>query len=257
MQGYLFPLESAKICMNPKCFAVKTERWTRGLCDRCYQAACKSGEIKKYPREVRVCGRCGMVFEIRSSKSRYCSSKCQLETTAIRRRRVTMENEDKKRGRVCNMCPNAIPVSAKAQAKSCSVKCQQASWYEENERRLRSAAREWSLANPEKVIDYRHRRRSRKRNAPYEMNIDVLAVCERDNFECWICDTPVDMTLKHPNPLSKNLDHIIPLARGGTHTFNNLALSHSKCNLKKGTRVLDKVPRWWVDADANRMAAQS
>lgn len=35
----------------------------------------------------------------------------------------------------------------------------------------------------------------------------------------------------------KSIDHIRPLSKGGTHTWDNVQLAHLKCNIKKGNRV--------------------
>ena len=32
---------------------------------------------------------------------------------------------------------------------------------------------------------------------------------------CGICGQPVDFSLRYPNPMSKTVDHIIPINRGG------------------------------------------
>ncbi len=37
-------------------------------------------------------------------------------------------------------------------------------------------------------------------------------VAERDGWRCGICHRPIDSKLKHPDPWSLHIDHIIPLA---------------------------------------------
>lgn len=36
------------------------------------------------------------------------------------------------------------------------------------------------------------------------------------------------------------LEHIIPLAKGGSDRYDNLALSHERCNQEKGSKVISK-----------------
>ena len=62
-------------------------------------------------------------------------------------------------------------------------------------------------------------------------------VFERDGWICGICAEPVDRTLAHPNPRSASLDHLVPLSRGGAHTYDNVRATHLTCNLKKGVRI--------------------
>lgn len=62
-------------------------------------------------------------------------------------------------------------------------------------------------------------------------------VYERDGWICQVCGLLVDPALRHPNRMAASLDHRVPLARGGTHTFANCQLAHFSCNARKGARV--------------------
>ena len=54
-------------------------------------------------------------------------------------------------------------------------------------------------------------------------------VIERDGLVCGIChlDVPAD---------DVHVDHITPVARGGSDALTNLRVTHSRCNLSKGAR---------------------
>lgn len=62
---------------------------------------------------------------------------------------------------------------------------------------------------------------------------------------CAICHKYIDVQLPMTdpntglrNPLSVEIDHIVPRSRGGAlYDLDNLQLSHSKCNRKKGARM--------------------
>jgi len=43
-----------------------------------------------------------------------------------------------------------------------------------------------------------------------------------------------------------HIDHALPIFHGGTNSYNNLVLSHAKCNMQKWIRV-DAVPQWIVN----------
>lgn len=55
---------------------------------------------------------------------------------------------------------------------------------------------------------------------------------------CGICGQPVDFSLKWPDPMSKTIDHIIPVAKGGhPSAIENLQLAHFKCNRQKSDKL--------------------
>ncbi|QDM56277.1 HNH endonuclease [Gordonia phage SweatNTears] len=75
------------------------------------------------------------------------------------------------------------------------------------------------------------RRTLRKENPIIEEEVFI-----RDGWICQLCADPVDPDDKHPSKWSPSLDHIIPLSRGGTHTWDNVQLAHLGCNSSKGGR---------------------
>lgn len=79
------------------------------------------------------------------------------------------------------------------------------------------------------------RRRALMMRAPTE-KIRSLLVYERDGWTCGICGEAIDPELKK-HRMSASIDHIIPLARGGTHTYDNVQAAHRVCNSRKGARI--------------------
>jgi len=59
---------------------------------------------------------------------------------------------------------------------------------------------------------------------------------------CYLCGEKINFRLKHPNPKSPSLDHVIALSRGGTHTLGNVAMTHLKCNLSKQSNLAGVEP---------------
>jgi 5-methylcytosine-specific restriction endonuclease McrA len=55
---------------------------------------------------------------------------------------------------------------------------------------------------------------------------------------CGICGQPVDKKLRFPHPMSKSIDHIIPIHRGGHPSdIENLQLAHLSCNRAKSDKI--------------------
>lgn len=103
-------------------------------------------------------------------------------------------------------------------------------WYEANRERKQAKSKEWRKNNPLKVHELWQRRRARIRAARVG-KVDLKAVYERDKGICHICKQPVP-----DGELS--FDHVIPLAKGGAHSNDNLAVAHLLCNIRKGTKIL-------------------
>lgn len=82
------------------------------------------------------------------------------------------------------------------------------------------------------------KREARKRGVGSE-TVNAIAVFERDGWRCHICKrkTPRDLRGTY-KPSAPELDHIVPLSLGGTHTYSNTACSCRKCNGRKGATVL-------------------
>lgn len=81
------------------------------------------------------------------------------------------------------------------------------------------------------------RRRDERLAATETEPIDDIKVFERDRWICQLCGEPVDQELRWPDARSRSLDHVIPVARGGTHTYGNVQLAHLGCNVSKGAKL--------------------
>lgn len=58
-------------------------------------------------------------------------------------------------------------------------------------------------------------------------------VFDRDKWRCGLCGRKVKKHLKHPNPWSVSLDHLLPLSKGGAHSYANVQCAHLQCNIDK------------------------
>jgi 5-methylcytosine-specific restriction endonuclease McrA len=82
------------------------------------------------------------------------------------------------------------------------------------------------------------KRRALERGKASE-RIDPLRVFERDGWKCQLCGDKLRPNRRGKyHPKSPELDHIIPLASGGTHTRDNVQCACRKCNIAKSSRPL-------------------
>lgn len=82
-------------------------------------------------------------------------------------------------------------------------------------------------------------RRARMHRVDYEP-LDRREVFERDEWVCGLCGEQIDPELKYPDRMSASLDHLIPVSEGGPHTMSNVQASHWICNVRRGTKELEK-----------------
>lgn len=61
-------------------------------------------------------------------------------------------------------------------------------------------------------------------------NLSRKNIFQRDNYTCQYCSSRENLTV----------DHILPVARGGEWTWENLVTACSKCNSRKGHRTLEE-----------------
>ena len=105
-------------------------------------------------------------------------------------------------------------------------------YYQENKEKLAEYQKHWRSKNQDKIDVYRQRR-SRRLAEAFVAPVVRSEIFERDNWKCHLCGKKVDREAKYPAPGSATIDHIIPLAKGGTHEPANVALAHARCNVTK------------------------
>lgn len=110
-------------------------------------------------------------------------------------------------------------------------------WYAEHRAELSVRGRLYRDAHPEQTREKNRRnsgiRRARQHDA-FVAPVEMREVFDRCSGRCHLCGGRVKWGTAWPNPLSKSVDHLIPLARGGKHEPINVALAHLVCNMRRG-----------------------
>lgn len=105
----------------------------------------------------------------------------------------------------------------------------------ENPDKVRGMIRKWISANPDKVRVSASVRRARKANADGTFTAaDIRTQYESQRGKCWYCGKKVGDKYE--------VDHRIPLSRGGSNAPENLVIACRHCNRSKH----DKMP-WEFD----------
>lgn len=92
---------------------------------------------------------------------------------------------------------------------------------------------QWKRDNADKVRFYAKTRRLRMLDVQWSF-YTTKEIYDRDRGICGICNAKVDFSIKAPNPLAPSVDHIRPVSKGGSDTFDNIQIAHLGCNLRKG-----------------------
>ncbi len=90
-----------------------------------------------------------------------------------------------------------------------------------------------------------NRRRAYKKNAMEDGDIHIKLLYQREDGICYLCGKKCDWNdCKTINGvfISGNnypsIDHVIPLSKGGKHSWDNVRLAHRICNIHKRDRYL-------------------
>lgn len=93
-------------------------------------------------------------------------------------------------------------------------------------------------------IKTRKRIERAKANGKVDYTISLPKLIKRDNNKCYICGGECntnDYTYVGNQFVAGNyypsIDHVIPLAKGGTHQWSNVRLAHKICNSLKGDKL--------------------
>lgn len=78
----------------------------------------------------------------------------------------------------------------------------------------------------------KHRRRARLGAREGAADPLLEQVAERDEWVCHLCRNTLGPVTRE----NWSLEHVVPLAAGGAHSPENVALAHHRCNTLKGLK---------------------
>lgn len=170
--------------------------------------------------ELKRCGRCHLskcvdLFKRDKSRKdgRYPACKACLGTQRGQR---TKEEKEKA----------AIYHREYAQANSIRIKQNHKRWRDTNKDRVLEYWRDYHQRNPEYARSSTRNRRARLRNAEGSHNAnEILQMYKDQEALCAYCAVFLDNEF--------DVDHMVPLSRGGTNDWRNLALTCVNCNRRK------------------------
>lgn len=92
------------------------------------------------------------------------------------------------------------------------------------------------------------KRRAKIKAALKDKDISVRGLYKRDKGVCYLCGGRCDLSdyiIKRGAFIAgdsyPSIDHVIPLAKGGAHAWNNVKLAHRRCNYLKGDKKIETI----------------
>lgn len=158
--------------------------------------------------EVKACKHCLKEFRSVNASAKFCDTKCRSNHNKKRYyRRADNKTEHHK---VCASCGKEFVTNVRSYT-CCSASCSK------------------RLANYNRDI----KRRLLVSSGRYDRDITLERIYERDGGVCYLCNKNVDLELDSLDNYYGSVDHVIPVARKGTHTWDNVKLAHRICNIRK------------------------
>ena len=220
----------------------------RGYCKRHYKQFITGPKRRDTEGPERICEACGKTYRTKRTGGRVCSVECRWFINPQTFKLCVIV------WRRCLICQRWITRGA-----FCSDRCGR--WESAQQRHLRemtsSSGRVWVAGSCRRCAqsfvcpltnrwpgycsapclraDSKDRRRALKRSAFVEA-VYRRRIFERDKWRCHLCGKPVVRTVVVPHPLAPTVDHVVPLAAGGTHEPANCRTAHFICNSRKGDR---------------------
>lgn len=176
---------------------------------RAYWSRRREREGRQKPGQI-CCIVCGDIFTQKRPSNIYCSARCRIKAKTIEKRE-TVACECKECGAIFQK-----EIGGKGRSVFCSDRCAR-----KNGRRISRAVG-----------------KARLRGVRVEV-VDPIKVFQRDGWRCHLCGrkTPKERRGTY-HKRAPELDHIVPLAKGGEHSYANTACACRECNLKKSDSVL-------------------
>ena len=204
-------------------------------CKSKYNYKCRERNVGTYRNE---CVQCSNSFDTYDKDKKCCSPECYYDY------RIAKSIETEKR-----------------RNKDRSVKCKEKGYrirkreriIKENTRPVKciECSKWFSTHVKNKVIcsDYCRRRLNNRKNELYKKkrgelirlngevheDISIERLIKRDESKCYLCGDKVYKTKDSNHNYYPCIEHVIPIIKGGTHTWDNVKLAHRICNNHKGT----------------------
>lgn len=196
--------------------------------DECYRKA-RGCETKK----ITFCQLCGKQFqEQRDCANLFCSKSCASKYKGIKLTEQRLERERHSE-------------ELKKEFKEALKRVEELRYRIEHEKFCKTCGKLFTAKIYTQVCccpecSRRHENRNKDRriykNGQPDLSITLTKLYLRDGGVCKICERSIDFDCDPNSDYYPSIDHIIPIARGGLHSWDNVQLLCRRCNYLKGVK---------------------
>lgn len=205
----------------------------------------------------KSCAYCGTTFRGPNNK-KYCTKECASNAYKEKQRAEYRTSSKCKRETHCRMCGVELP---EYKTRFCCMGCKdrynrlkngRLSHSEELTRNCIICGKEfktwrsiqWTCSPECEKVKIRQRSDARLRGKIIDKDITLIKLADKYQGKCQICGEPVDWddciekdgTIICGN-MYPSIDHILPISKGGLHSWDNIQLAHRICNCKKSNKA--------------------
>lgn len=146
---------------------------------------------------------------------------------------------------VCEMAARRAWASANPDV---AARSSASAWAKANPERHRANSAKWQSANMWYAVQAVNRRRARKAGADgHYTRAEIDRLIERQNGSCAHCGCGGRL----------EIDHIVPLARGGDNWPTNLQMLCRSCNAKKGAKLPNELSSCSIDLSLSSVGGRT
>lgn len=119
--------------------------------------------------------------------------------------------------------------------------------YRENREYFRSYSSQWQKRNREACVRSTLRRRAKKYSNGYEI-YTTHQVLEMYGSICHLCLEPIDLKISRKIgslgwEKSLQVDHVVPISKGGPDTLANVRPAHARCNMIRKNKTVEEAKK--------------
>lgn len=199
----------------------------------------------------KACIRCGITFypsNYGSQIQKYCSDKCRIRAHYSDNKKIVYGN--------CKQCNNEFVIGNKKTF--CCNKCQKEHKRSEKirNRKLKKCryCEKWRYGFKGKYCSEECRRKASRikgelrkserlkrarSNGPFDADIDIYKLIERDGGCCYLCGDDVLFSYHYNDPKYPTIEHVLPISKGGSHSWDNVKVACRECNTRKSATLID------------------